>query len=54
MEKDQIKDNIFCISCYGWQEQIYKGKFMDGAHAYKRYLCCQCGTENDVEDENDD
>ena len=51
MENNQIKDNIFCIDCCGWQEQKYKGQFKDGVHTYNRYICCQCGTENDVEDE---
>lgn len=51
MENNQIKDNVFCIDCHGWQEQIYRGNFKDGSHTYKRYICCQCGTENDVEDE---
>lgn len=51
MENKQIKDSVFCVDCYGWQEQIYKGKFKDGIYTYKRYVCCQCGTENDVKDE---
>lgn len=51
MENKQVKDNVFCIDCHGWQEQIYKGEFKDGSHTYKRYICCQCGAENDVEEE---
>ena len=51
MENNQIKDNVFCIDCHGWQEQIYQGKFKDGGHTYHKYICCLCGTENIVEEE---
>ena len=50
MENNQIKDNVFCIDCHGWQEQIYKGKFKDGGHTYHKYICCLCGSENIVEE----
>lgn len=51
MENNQIKNNVFCTDCNRWQEQIYKGELKDGIHIYKRYVCCECGCENDVEDD---
>ena len=51
MKNNQVKDNVFCVYCYGWQEKIYKGKCKYGIHTYKRYICCQCGTENNVKDD---
>lgn len=50
MENYQIKEIVFCIDCYGRQEQIYKETFKDGNHNYKKYVCCQCGAENIVEE----
>ena len=52
MENNQEKHNVFCVGCYGWQEQIYKGDVKDGKYTYKRYVCCQCGMENNIEDKN--
>ena len=49
MENNQEKHNVFCVGCYGRQEQTYKGEFKDNGHTYKKYICCQCGTENNVE-----
>lgn len=51
MELNQHKE-VFCICCYGRQEQVYKEQFEKDGCVYKRYVCCQCGTENDIKTEN--
>ena len=45
---------VFCISCYGIQKQLYVGKFMVGNETYDRFVCCMCGHENKVEVGEDD
>jgi hypothetical protein len=46
---------VFCLSCYGRQTQIYVGKFTIGNQTFNKYVCCMCGHENkeDVKTDGD-
>lgn len=49
MDKE-IYDNVFCVDCDGWRRQKLAGKnIYDGM---LRYICTECGCENNVEDES--
>ena len=39
---------VFCMSCYGKQKQLYVGKFNVGNETYNKFICCMCGHENKI------
>lgn len=43
---ENIYKEVFCISCYGTQKQLYVGKYGVGNETYDRFVCCMCGHEN--------
>lgn len=49
MDKE-IYGNVFCVDCDGWRRQKLAGKNVyDGM---LRYICTECGCENNVEDDS--
>lgn len=48
MDND-VYDNVFCVDCNNWRKQKLAGKnIYDGT---LRYICQECGCENNVEDD---
>lgn len=48
MENNKYKE-VFCVSCYGKQTQLYVGKFTMEHIIYDKFVCCMCGHENKIE-----
>ena len=48
--KDSQYKEVFCVSCFGKQRQMYAGKFTIGNTTYDRFVCCLCGHENKIEE----
>lgn len=46
--QDNYKD-IYCVDCDRIERQKMLFTFRDGSHTFEKYLCCECGCENDEE-----
>ena len=40
---------VFCMSCFGTQRQLYIEKIIIENKAYDKFVCCMCGHENNIE-----
>ena len=50
---ENIYREVFCVSCYGKQKQLYIVKFSIGYETYNRFVCCMCGHENKIKEGDD-
>lgn len=50
MENNQKE--IFCLSCYGTQKQLYIGRFTIDDSIYDKFVCCMCGHENKIKQQD--